>query len=113
MFLAGDAAHVHSPVGGQGLNTGVQDAHNLLWKLGVARRREVLRTEELLDSYEAERRPIAQAMVRGTVRATGALTARSGLLRALLGPVAPGFSPVPPCRRSSDGRSECSKSPIR
>lgn len=89
VFLAGDAAHVHSPVGGQGLNTGVQDAHNLLWKLGVSRRREVLGTEELLDSYEAERRPVAQAMVRGTARATGALTARSGLLRALLGPVAP------------------------
>ncbi|MER6590303.1 FAD-dependent monooxygenase [Micromonospora purpureochromogenes] len=89
VFLAGDAAHVHSPVGGQGLNTGVQDAHNLLWKLGVARRAGVMRTEKLLDSYEAERRPVARAMVRGTARATGALTARSGLLRALLGPIAP------------------------
>ncbi|MDC0708022.1 FAD-dependent oxidoreductase [Stigmatella sp. ncwal1] len=56
VFLAGDAAHVHSPAGGQGLNTGVQDAYNLGWKLG-----QVLAgaPEALLDTYEEERRPIA------------------------------------------------------
>lgn len=57
VFLAGDAAHVHSPAGGQGLNTSVQDAYNLGWKLG-----QVLghgAPEALLDSYEEERRPIA------------------------------------------------------
>ena len=56
VFLAGDAAHVHSPAGGQGLNTGVQDAYNLGWKLG-----QVLMgaPEQLLDSYEEERLPIA------------------------------------------------------
>ena len=55
-FIVGDAAHVHPPTGGQGLNTGVQDAYNLGWKLG-----QVLAgsPSELLDSYEAERRPIA------------------------------------------------------
>ena len=52
VFLAGDAAHVHSPAGGQGMNTGIQDAHNLGWKLAAA-------SPALLDSYEAERRPIA------------------------------------------------------
>ncbi|MFC4244419.1 FAD-dependent oxidoreductase [Gryllotalpicola reticulitermitis] len=57
VFLAGDAAHIHSPAGGQGMNTGVQDAHNLAWKLAAI-------TNDgaplgLLDSYEAERRPIA------------------------------------------------------
>ncbi|MFD7660801.1 FAD-dependent monooxygenase, partial [Actinosynnema sp. NPDC059797] len=52
VFLAGDAAHVHAPTGGQGLNTGVQDAYNLGWKLALG-------TEELLDSYEAERVPVA------------------------------------------------------
>lgn len=88
VFLAGDAAHVHSPVGGQGLNTGVQDAHNLMWKIAAAGRTGDA-TDGLLDSYESERRPVARAMVRGTARATGALTTRNGLLRALLGVVAP------------------------
>ncbi|MER6394768.1 FAD-dependent monooxygenase [Kitasatospora sp. NPDC001603] len=60
VFLAGDAAHVHTPAGAQGLNTGVQDAYNLGWKLG-----QVLAgaPESLLDSYEAERLPIAAAVL--------------------------------------------------
>jgi 2-polyprenyl-6-methoxyphenol hydroxylase-like FAD-dependent oxidoreductase len=52
VFLAGDAAHVHSPAGGQGLNTGIQDAYNLGWKLATG-------SSELLDTYEAERLPVA------------------------------------------------------
>lgn len=57
LFLAGDAAHVHSPAGGQGMNTGIQDAYNLGWKLAA-----VLRGADpvLLDSYEEERLPVAQ-----------------------------------------------------
>jgi 2-polyprenyl-6-methoxyphenol hydroxylase-like FAD-dependent oxidoreductase len=51
VFLAGDAAHVHSPAGAQGMNTGIQDAYNLGWKLAM---------ETLLDTYEAERKPVAQ-----------------------------------------------------
>ncbi|MFG2087232.1 MULTISPECIES: FAD-dependent monooxygenase [unclassified Spirillospora] len=74
VFLAGDAAHVHSPVGGQGLNTGVQEAHNLLWKLAAADRLDAEAAERLLGSYEAERRSIAQRMVKGTARATGVMT---------------------------------------
>ncbi|WP_371484643.1 FAD-dependent monooxygenase [Kitasatospora sp. NBC_00315] len=61
VLLAGDAAHIHSPAGGQGLNTSVQDAYNLGWKLG-----RILRDgadEALLDSYEAERYPIAAAVI--------------------------------------------------
>jgi 2-polyprenyl-6-methoxyphenol hydroxylase-like FAD-dependent oxidoreductase len=60
VFLAGDAAHVHPPAGGQGLNTGVQDAYNLGWKLA-----HVLRggPDSLLDSYESERLPIAAAVL--------------------------------------------------
>ncbi|WP_439378749.1 FAD-dependent oxidoreductase [Amycolatopsis lexingtonensis] len=53
VFLAGDAAHIHSPAGGQGMNTGIQDAHNLGWKLAMGA------SPVLLDSYEAERRPVA------------------------------------------------------
>lgn len=61
VFLAGDAAHSHTPAGGQGLNTGVQDAYNLGWKLG-----QVLAgaPEQLLDTYEAERRPVAAAVLK-------------------------------------------------
>jgi 2-polyprenyl-6-methoxyphenol hydroxylase-like FAD-dependent oxidoreductase len=60
IFLAGDAAHVHPPAGGQGLNTGIQDAYNLGWKLA-----SVLRgaPESLLDTYEAERLPVAAAVL--------------------------------------------------
>jgi hypothetical protein len=90
VFLAGDAAHVHSPVGGQGLNTGVQDAHNLLWKLGIARRVAADAAERLLDSYDAERRPVGRAMVRGTARVTRILTTRSSLIRTVAGAIAPG-----------------------
>ncbi|MFF5361297.1 FAD-dependent oxidoreductase [Streptomyces scabiei] len=61
VFLAGDAAHVHSPAGGQGLNTSVQDAYNLGWKLGAVVRGEARDT--LLDTYEEERRPVAAAML--------------------------------------------------
>lgn len=66
LFLAGDAAHIHSPVGGQGMNTGIQDAWNLGWKLalvvkGAAR-------ADLLDSYDAERWPVGRFLLRYTDR---------------------------------------------
>ncbi|MGW5422392.1 FAD-dependent monooxygenase [Streptomyces sp. NPDC003943] len=61
VFLAGDAAHVHSPAGGQGLNTGIQDAYNLGWKLGQVLRHGAPAT--LLDSYEAERLPVAAGVL--------------------------------------------------
>jgi hypothetical protein len=62
VFLAGDAAHVHSPAGGQGMNTGLQDAANLSWKLGAACHGWA--SEWLLDSYDAERRPVAEFVLR-------------------------------------------------
>ncbi|MEU6377763.1 FAD-dependent oxidoreductase [Streptomyces sp. NPDC046909] len=61
VFLAGDAAHIHSPAGGQGLNTSVQDAYNLGWKLGAVLRDGA--PVSLLDTYEEERRPIAADML--------------------------------------------------
>ncbi|MGW4562013.1 FAD-dependent monooxygenase [Streptomyces sp. NPDC004561] len=83
VFLAGDAAHVHSPAGGQGLNTSVQDAYNLGWKLGAVLRDGA--PEELLDTYEEERRANAAAMLelstgvhRGEVR-RGRATVQLGL----------------------------------
>ncbi|ANL72101.1 FAD-binding monooxygenase protein [Rhizobium phaseoli] len=65
VFLAGDAAHVHSPVGGQGLNTGVQDAVNLGWKL--AQVVKGLSPEALLDTYHSERHPVAARVLRTTM----------------------------------------------
>ena len=77
VFLAGDAAHVHSPVGAQGMNTGLQDAHNLAFKLHdviVGRA-----PAALLDRYEAERRPVAQRLLRTTDTLFHGITARSPL----------------------------------
>ena len=65
VLLAGDAAHVHSPVGGQGLNTGVQDAVNLGWKLAQVVNRTA--PESLLDTYQAERHPVAARVLRNTM----------------------------------------------
>ncbi len=65
ILLAGDAAHVHSPVGGQGLNTGVQDAVNLGWKLGQVVKQTS--PESLLDTYHAERHPVAARILRNTM----------------------------------------------
>lgn len=87
VFIAGDAAHLHSPVGGQGLNTGVQDAHALIWRLALAERARPTH-DALLASYEAERRPIAARMVRTTGLATRLMTLRAGLLTALRGRIA-------------------------
>jgi len=91
-FLAGDAAHVHSPVGGQGMNTGLQDAHNLAFKLA-----DVLqgrRKDAWLDRYEAERRPVAQTLVRTTDRIFGAITSQRPFSRALRRFVAPLAAPL-------------------
>jgi hypothetical protein len=81
VFLAGDAAHIHSPVGGVGMNTGIQDAINLAWKLALVERGHGLLN--LLDSYEAERRPVAEAVLHGTEAATRAITLRSPLARGV------------------------------
>ena len=72
VFVAGDAAHIHSPVGGQGLNTSVQDAHNLAWKLALVVAGEA--DESLLDTYDAERGPVAHSVIRMTNSLTNVLT---------------------------------------
>ena len=65
MFLAGDAGHVHVPIGGQGMNYGMADAFNLAWKLGAVIRGDA-RPEPLLDSYDAERHQADAALLHGT-----------------------------------------------
>ncbi len=71
-FLAGDAAHIHSPAGGQGMNMSIQDAFNLGWKLSLVTKK--LAPENLLDSYEKERLPIAKRVLKNTTRITQLLT---------------------------------------
>ena len=79
VLLAGDAAHIHSPFGGQGMNTGLGDAENLAWKLALVDTGRA--PESLLDTYEAERRPIAEEVLANTSSMTGVMLGRSALAR--------------------------------
>ncbi|GAA3265668.1 FAD-dependent monooxygenase [Dactylosporangium vinaceum] len=107
VLVAGDAAHVHSPAGAQGINAGLQDAANLGWKLALVSRGAA--PPGLLDTYDAERRPAARAVVAATDRVTrmGTLrprpavavrdwlwrtAVRRGLTDALLAPAMAGFT---------------------
>ncbi len=72
VFLAGDAAHIHSPVGAQGMNTGIQDAWNLGWKLALVVRGAA--NDVLLDTYESERWPVGRFLLRYTDRVFGMVT---------------------------------------
>jgi 2-polyprenyl-6-methoxyphenol hydroxylase-like FAD-dependent oxidoreductase len=80
-FLAGDAAHIHSPVGAQGMNTGLQDAFNLAWKLAFVSQGKA--REALLDTYNDERMPIAQNLVRTTDRVFNLVTSKDPLMKAV------------------------------
>ncbi|BDG70430.1 FAD-dependent oxidoreductase [Roseomonas fluvialis] len=95
VFLAGDAAHIHSPAGAQGMNTGMQDAVNLAWKLTLVSRG--LARPALLDSYDAERRPVGAAVIAAAGRMTKATLIDSATGRALrdgLAHLLLGFAPV-------------------
>jgi hypothetical protein len=85
VFLAGDSAHVHSPAGGYGMNTGIQDAANLGWKLALALAGAA--GEQLLDTYEAERLPVARAILADSDRQFGAMFGPSRLVRPLMAPL--------------------------
>src|SRR4051794_22199464 len=92
VFVAGDAAHVHSPAGGQGMNTGIQDAVNLGWKLGLVCRGAA--PDALLDSYDAERRPVGREVLRFTDRAFTVATSGGALLRTARTRVVPSLLPI-------------------
>src|SRR5437660_3207118 len=96
VLLAGDAAHVHSPVGGQGLNTGVQDAVNLGWKLAQVVNQTA--PESLLDTYHAERHPVAARVLRTTM-AQVALFRQDERVEALRDTIAEFLSMDEPRRR--------------
>ncbi|MFF7992249.1 FAD-dependent monooxygenase [Kitasatospora xanthocidica] len=83
VFLAGDAAHCHSPAGGQGMNTGLQDAANLSWKLAAAVRGRA--TDALLDTYQTERHPVGRTVLRTSGALIRLALAESAPTRALRG----------------------------
>ncbi|WP_043466973.1 FAD-dependent monooxygenase [Kitasatospora sp. MBT66] len=83
VFLAGDAAHCHSPAGGLGMNTGLQDAANLSWKLAAVLRDRA--DDTLLDSYQAERHPVGRAALRASGAMIRVALAQSAATRALRG----------------------------
>ncbi|MEU8899442.1 FAD-dependent monooxygenase [Nocardia sp. NPDC048505] len=94
VFLAGDAAHVHSPAGGQGMNTGLQDAANLGWKLAAVV--QGWAPERLLDTYHAERHPVGREVLRssGAIIRAAMLESRAG--RLARNAVAGGALSLPP-----------------
>jgi hypothetical protein len=81
VFLAGDAAHVHSPAGGLGMNTGIQDAYNLGWKLAFVIKN--LAYEKILDTYEQERLPVAENVLNVTEKLTNVMVVRNKFLSFL------------------------------
>lgn len=80
-FLAGDAAHIHSPVGGQGMNTGIQDATNLAWKLALVLKKGT--SVKLLDTYETERHPVGKFLLKTTDQFFSLLTAKGFVISKL------------------------------
>jgi len=101
VFLAGDAAHVHSPAGGQGMNTGLQDAANLGWKLVAVLRGA---PEHLLDTYQAERHPVGHSVLRSSGALIRAAMIRSAVGRAIRGFVGHNALAVPKVRTKLTGQ---------
>jgi 2-polyprenyl-6-methoxyphenol hydroxylase-like FAD-dependent oxidoreductase len=97
VFLAGDAAHVHSPAGGQGMNTGMQDAFNLAWKLALVWHGRA--RETLLDSYSPERGAIGEQVLRNATRMTHVAIARNPILQQLRNAAAGVLGHVPALRQ--------------
>jgi 2-polyprenyl-6-methoxyphenol hydroxylase-like FAD-dependent oxidoreductase len=93
-FIAGDAAHIHSPFGGQGMNTGLHDVWNLVWKLDLVLRGHG--NEQLLESYSAERRPVIKNVIETTHFLTRALGTPSKLAQTLRDAVIPMVSRLAP-----------------
>jgi hypothetical protein len=98
VFLAGDAAHIHSPAGGQGMNTGMQDTWNLAWKLALVHKGRA--RPSLLDSYILERSAIGEMVLRNATRLTRVATLRNPLGRFFRNRIAEMLGHLPSFRRS-------------
>ena len=102
VFLAGDAAHIHSPAGGQGMNTGMTDAHNLEWKLALVAAGRA--PDGLLDSYGRERGPVASGVLQFTDKIVGLMTMRNPAKRAVRDTVMPLVTSLPAVQRRAARR---------
>jgi 4,5-epoxidase len=102
VLLAGDAVHIHSPAGGQGLNTGIMDAHNLGWKLALVAAGRA--SDALLDTYGAERRPVAEEVLRLTHGLVHYGTLSNPLRRRVRDVVVPVLSRSPVIQRRASRR---------
>ncbi|MFF7387262.1 FAD-dependent monooxygenase [Streptomyces scabiei] len=102
VFLAGDAAHVHTPAGGQGMNTGLQDAANLGWKLAAVLGGHA--DPALLDSYQAERHPVGRAVLRSSGGIVRLAMAKSPWMLALRTALTTFVNHVPPARTRAVGQ---------
>ncbi|WP_197374073.1 FAD-dependent oxidoreductase [Mycolicibacterium baixiangningiae] len=100
VFLAGDAAHVHSPMGGQGMNTGIQDAANLAWKIDAVLAGA---DDALLDTYHAERHPIGRRVLRQSGLMARGITLHPRVARLLRNLLAPRLLRVPKVRDAVAG----------
>jgi 2-polyprenyl-6-methoxyphenol hydroxylase-like FAD-dependent oxidoreductase len=100
-FLAGDAAHVHSPMGGQGMNTGIQDVCNLAWKLALVVHGKA--AESLLDSYSLERSPVAETVLGVTGRITSLATVKNRFVQAVRNHTASLVLGIAPARKFASG----------
>ncbi|MCK1823176.1 FAD-dependent monooxygenase [Streptomyces sp. XM83C] len=102
VFLAGDAAHVHTPAGGQGMNTGLQDAANLGWKLAQVLHGHA--EDTLLDTYEAERHPVGKEVLRSSGGIVRLAMAKRPWTLALRAALTTAFDHVAPVRRKAVGQ---------
>ncbi len=100
IFLAGDASHIHSPVGGQGMNTGIQDTANLVWKLAAVARGA---DDSLLNSYEEERGAVGKALLRFTERGLKIATSSNPLFEAARDALMPIVSNMRPVQKAMLG----------
>ena len=96
-FLAGDAAHIHSPAGGQGMNTGMQDAFNLAWKLALVQHGRA--KESLLDSYSPERRAIGDQVLHNAGQMTSVALIRNPILQGIRNAAAGALGHLPAFRQ--------------
>jgi len=98
IFFAGDAAHIHSPIGGQGLNTGLQDIQNLAWKLALVQSGQA--STKILDSYQQERMPVGKAVLQQTDSMTKAILLRNPIARWLRNILLPMLTSIKPLHHS-------------